>query len=248
MAPRESSTSCREALLKQGRFVEALSSTPSGRKHKAPGRSPGSKTTSSGCKPTPSQKTTSSGRQGKTTSSVSLWRRDGERDQVTALAPWPRSDGTWDLYVAAFSSRFEVDGGVLPRGGGAVQWLPGHRLRMGMARAVGDFDADGAAEVAVGRLYGDAPGADGDLRVIQEDGKYETVPTLRGVRALAAADLEGDGRAELLFGDGWHKAYGKKARFRPSIARYADASGWTVELVQERADQYAVERIGLVGR
>ena len=61
------------------------------------------------------------------------------------------------------------------------------------------------------------------------------IPTLRGVRTVASGDVDGDGTPELLFGDGWHKAYGKKARFRPSIARYADASGWTVELVQERA-------------
>ena len=80
--------------------------------------------------------------------------------------------------------------------------------------------------------------------MIQEDGKYETVPTLRGVRALAAADLEGDGRAELLFGDGWHKAYAKHGRFRPTVARWQPGGAWTSELVEERSDQYSIERIG----
>ena len=108
-----------------------------------------------------------------------------------------------------------VRGGVLSRDGGQVSWMPGHRIRMGMARAVGDFDADGKPEVAVGRLYGDQKGEPGDLRVLQDDGSSEVIDTLRGVRALSAADLNGDGHAELLFGDGWHINYGKLARYRP---------------------------------
>jgi len=175
-----------------------------------------------------------------------LTRSDGPRNQATALQAWPRVDGSFDLYIAAFETRFMVRGGVLSRDGGEVSWMPGHRIRMGMARAVGDFDADGKPEVAVGRLYGDQKGEPGDLRVVQQDGSSEPIETLRGVRALSAADLNGDGHAELLFGDGWHINYGKLARYRPSVARRT-AQGWRVELIEESAAQYAVEHIAATG-
>ena len=177
-----------------------------------------------------------------------LWSDDGERNQVTALAPWPRADGTADIYLGHFESRFSVRGGVIDRDTGVARWLDGHTLRMGMARAVGDFDADGRVEVAIGRLYGDDKDADGDLRVIQEDGGAEMVPTRRGVRAVGAGDIDGDGRTELLFGDSWHKAYGKLARFRPRLAQRSAAGTWHVTTLEERDDNYAVEQIGIVGR
>ncbi len=177
-----------------------------------------------------------------------LWRHDGERNQVTALAPWPRADGTADIYLGHFESRFSVHGGVIDRDKGTVRWLEGHTLRMGMARAVGDFDADGQVEVAIGRLYGDTKDSDGDLRVIQEDGAAEMIPTRRGVRAVGAGDIDGNGQTELLFGDSWHKAYGKQARFRPRLAQRNKAGVWHVTSLDERSDNYAVEQIGIVGR
>ena len=177
-----------------------------------------------------------------------IWSDDGERNQLTALAPWPREDGTADIYVGHFATRFEVRGGVIDRQSGQATWLDGHSLRMGMARAVGDFDGDGRVEVAIGRLYGEDADTDGDLRVIQEDGRAEMIPTRRGVRAVGVGDIEGDGRAELLFGDSWHKNYGKLARFRPRIASRDGEGVWHVANLDERADNYAVEQIGVVGR
>lgn len=176
-----------------------------------------------------------------------IWRSDGERNQVTALAPWRKPGGGADIYVGHFATRFEVQGGVLSAEGGAPEWVPSHRIRMGMARAVGDFDGDGVSEVAIGRLYGEDANTPGDLRVIQEDGSVEMVPTLRGVRAVGVADLEGDGKAELLFGDGWHKNYGKLARYRPNVASRGADGTWAVATIDERSDNYAVEEIGAVG-
>jgi hypothetical protein len=178
--------------------------------------------------------------------STVLTRSDGPRNQATAIQAWPRVDGTFDIYLAAFETRYMVRGGVLSREGGGVSWMPGHRIRMGMARAVGDFDADGKPDVAVGRLYGDQKGEHGDLRVLQDDGSSEAIKTVRGVRALSAADLNGDGHSELLFGDGWHINYGKLARYRPSVASRSD-QGWRVDVIEESAEQYAVEHIASIG-
>ena len=175
-----------------------------------------------------------------------LWTSDGPRNQVTALAAWPRATGGHDLYVGAFEDRFFVRGGVLAREGGEPRWIEGHRLRLGMARAVGDFDGDGAVDVAVGRLYGDSPDQPGDLRVLHAGGESEPIETLRGVRAVGSGDFDGDGRVDLLFGDGWHKNYGKLARFRPSQAIPRGDGGWRTLRFDERSEPYAVEQIGVV--
>jgi len=176
-----------------------------------------------------------------------LYTARGERNQVTSMVPWPREGAPPQIYLAAFDDRFHIRGGVLSPDGGEPTWLAGHRLRMGLARAVEDFDGDGKLETAIGRLYGDTPDTHGDLRVVDDDGSVTMIPTVRGVRTMGSGDVDGDGRPELLFGDGWHKAYGTSARFRPTIATWQATSGWTTSLVEERADQYAVEQIGLVG-
>jgi hypothetical protein len=65
------------------------------------------------------------------------------------------------------------------------------------------------ADLVVGRLYGDAPKSHGDLSVYRGEQPPIPLPSLRGIRAISSADLDGDDRPELLVSDGWHYAYGE---------------------------------------
>lgn len=126
----------------------------------------------------------------------SLWKRDGERDQVTDVRPI--GDRLW---VAAYSDAKTVSGG----------WLEAGDLQAGVSAHMGQRQLplnDGS--VVVGRVYGPAPRSPGDLQ-LHGPGGAKPLHSLRGVRALAAADLDGDGVAEVISGDGWHYAYGKEA-------------------------------------
>lgn len=164
-----------------------------------------------------------------------LYETTGSRPQVTAV--WgPR------LYLAHFISKYEVSGGFLQPGN---QLTDAQTIHMGMARVWGDLDGDGTEELAVGRVYGDLPKSPGDLTV--HDGEQQhIVPTVRGVRELTAADLDGDGRAELVFGDGWHFKYRDEGEGRLNVARHDAATGtYQTELIHQLPGQFAVMRLDL---
>ena len=117
------------------------------------------------------------------------------------------------LWVARFADNFVVEGGWLE--GSAFQRVLSSRMGMRQLPL-----AEGG--VVVGRLYGDEPKAEGDLRLVDAGGDIHPLPSLRGVRSLARADLDGDGQQELLVGDGWHHAYGSQAVARVQLLRGAD--------------------------
>lgn len=103
------------------------------------------------------------------------------------------------IWVALFTQGTQVAGGWLVDG--AVE--PVHQGNLAVQQLpVGD-------QVVVGRIYGDTPKSDGDLKV--HGAQVRDLGSFRGVRTLRAADLNGDGADELLVGDGWHYAYGQQA-------------------------------------
>lgn len=109
-------------------------------------------------------------------------------------------------------------------------------------RPVSDADQ---AEVVVGRLYGDEPKSDGDLSLRAGGAVAAQLPSLRGVRALALGDLDGDGAAELLVGDGWHYAYGTSAVPR---LRLFTGPGWgEARTIAFLEGDYSVEEIQVIG-
>ena len=72
----------------------------------------------------------------------------------------------------------------------------------------------GNDDVVIGRLYGDLPKQHGSLEVHRSGQTPRTLPTLRGVRAMETADINGDGHLDLLVADGWHYRYGAEAQAR----------------------------------
>ncbi|MCB9743152.1 MAG: FG-GAP repeat protein [Alphaproteobacteria bacterium] len=157
-----------------------------------------------------------------------IWERSGERNQVADLRV---SEGR--VWVAAFIDARVVEGGWLEDGAIA-----------GVTRvALGTQQLPTKDGVVVGRVYGDAPRSDGDLRLIQGD-TVTTLPSFRGVRSLAAADLDGDGEPELLVGDGWHFAYGERAQGRVWLLEGPDwRSGRAVAQLGEEYSARGIEAL-----
>ncbi|MBX3250597.1 MAG: VCBS repeat-containing protein, partial [Myxococcales bacterium] len=164
-----------------------------------------------------------------------------ERAEIAAIVPWPRA-GRVDLLVAHFDSRFFVTVSRARFASGAWELAPVAQLRMATSYALGDLDGDGALEVVVGRVYGDSQPEEGDAFVLLEGGARRPIPTTRGVRGLAVLDTDGDGRAEVFLGDGWHRNYGQLARGQLTVARQGD-DGFSSETVLQMPGQYTLWQI-----
>ena len=137
-----------------------------------------------------------------------LWERRGERNQVTDLRWVGR------IWLAAFSDARRVEAG----------WLDAGVFTAVSSGALALQHLPWGQDVLVGRIYGDEPRSDGDLVRVGPDGSRQVLPSLRGVRDLELADLDGDGADELLVSDGWHYAYGKQAVARVQLLRGPDWS------------------------
>ena len=94
---------------------------------------------------------------------------------------------------------YKADGTVL------ASFLPyGDKFTAGMSLAIGDVDGDGAPEV----ITGAGPGAAPQVKVYETDGKplgqgfYAYDSRFRGGVQVAAGDVNGDGRAEVIAGAG----------------------------------------------
>jgi hypothetical protein len=110
------------------------------------------------------------------------------------------------VFLAHFEDRLTVAGG----------WLEDGVLRTVHQGRLATQQLPLSQGVVAGRVYGEEPLSDGDLVLVGEDGS-RTLPSLRGVRGLAAADLDEDGDTDLVVGDGWHYAYAEQATARVQI-------------------------------
>lgn len=161
-----------------------------------------------------------------------IWERDGARDQVTDMRI---VDGR--VWATLYTDRRKVSGGWLTTDG--FEALTEEHMAQRQIPL-----SDG--RVVVGRVYGEASKSPGDLRVWAPGGATPTpLTSLRGVRALALADLDGDGHDDLISGDGWHYAYGREGDARIVVhpgPDFTDARviGWV-------PDSYAALEIAVVG-
>ncbi|NOY25538.1 MAG: hypothetical protein GXP62_06660 [Oligoflexia bacterium] len=160
-----------------------------------------------------------------------LWEQQGERAQVTDLHVLPDPSGGPDrIFLATFVDRRMVAGGFLKDGVLDIQ----HKAALALCMLPVD------AGLLVGRLYGDQPKSPGDLRLVGET--TTTIPTLRGVRALAAADLDGDGLQDYVIADGWHFAYGQQA---DSTVRIVPGDGSPARVIARLDDSYTVRHLDI---
>jgi len=125
-----------------------------------------------------------------------VWTYQGDRNQVTDLRA---VNGR--IWLTAYTDARKVGGGWLDDGAFdplTVSHMGQRQLPL----------ADG--RVVVARVYGEAPKSPGDLQLHTPGQPASPLASLRGARALAAVDLDGDGVDEVISGDGWHFAYGRE--------------------------------------
>lgn len=136
------------------------------------------------------------------------WSSAGPRAQITELR-WHEDQ----LFIAHFADERAVESGFLDRSAGPGGDLTDRlRVHMGMRQLPLPN-----GRRAVGTLYGELPKSDGGLLIVERDGQRRSLPSLRGVRALASANLDRDPAPELIVGDGWHAEYGRSAQARLRI-------------------------------
>lgn len=160
------------------------------------------------------------------------------RDEVVEILPIPNATKP-ELLVAHFESKYMVRIARARRGQRGWSLSPIDSIRMATSFALGDVDSDGEIDLIVGRVYGDDRDADGDAFISRPDRSRVPIPVKGGVRSLAVADLDGDGRLEVLLGDGWNKNYGKLARARLTRAWWS-AGGFRAELLEQSPGQYTL--------
>ncbi len=165
-----------------------------------------------------------------------LWERDGARNQVSDLRVLPVG-----LWMATFADGRRVEGGWLrpvPDGG---PW----QLETVLDVSLGLEQMPLGDRVLVGRVYGDEPRSDGDLRA-WKDGAWTPLPSLRGVRSLAHGDLGRHGEQDLLVGDGWHYRYGSQAVGRVRLLHGPD---WkTGRTIASFDGEFSARELAVVGQ
>ncbi|HXG59007.1 MAG TPA: FG-GAP-like repeat-containing protein [Thermoanaerobaculia bacterium] len=183
-------------------------------------------------------------------SPLEIYRKATERPEVTSLSTVDLDgDGRKELLFAYMASKYVAHLRTATRSADrwTVRELPS--IRMGMHVAAGDVLHDGRARIVVGRPYGDPDAPDkttaiGDAFVLDGE-KRIPLPVTRGVSSVAIGDLDGDGRAEIVVGDGWHANYGKLARCRIGIVSRRE-NGWHYDLIEDLEGHLRFEQIELV--
>lgn len=153
-----------------------------------------------------------------TGAATTLYTTNGERNEAAHLAiADPDRDGAPELDLVRYTSKYMVAPQPIERDG-TTQTGPETRMASSWLRA--EMDGKRGDETIIGRVYGDARGEPGDLRIIT-DTTTHMVPTDNGVKALLHATVGGEATA-LYFADGWVANYGKEAKAQLKRVRIVD--------------------------
>ncbi len=70
------------------------------------------------------------------------------------------------------------------------------------------------------------------------------IPSFRGARSGIFADIDNDGKKEILLGDGWHQNYGKLAEPRLSIVKFNEKTKqYDLTMISNIKGQISIEKI-----
>ena len=138
-----------------------------------------------------------------------IWQHNGPRNEAAhLLVADADNDGTKELVLGYYSSKYMVRTAIIERDGQVIETPD---VRMASSRVFADLNGDQKLDEAVGRVYGDARGLVGDLKVNLGAGPKQ-VPTDNGIKALWAGKAGLDSTPSLYVSDGWVANYGKAAK------------------------------------
>jgi thiol-disulfide isomerase/thioredoxin len=127
------------------------------------------------------------------------------------------NDGKNEILASCFESKYMVETIELSYESGDWNSKVFLTERMSTAFDIGTFGSGNRNLMAVGRVYGDSLGDEGDAYLLNGDRKTD-LKVRRGVKsAIKTGDGDNDGKNEVYVGDGWHQNYGKIARGRLAV-------------------------------
>ncbi len=184
----------------------------------------------------------------------SLYEVLGKRNDVSGLSfASSMGDRPGGVVLTSFVSKYQVRTMLI--GSEPHLTVLHEKQRMAMNVLPWAVGGDAAMYKVVGRIYGDARGEPGDLKVAPlgvptrtddefarfayptQSSAWRTIPIEGGVRAMVLADTKGTGSRRLYVSDGWSAEYKKKAKAQLKEVRFVDG-GFQVNLIGSSKSEY----------
>jgi hypothetical protein len=152
----------------------------------------------------------------KTISLKKYWFEKGKLEEKTIYAPKTSRAAVADLFIektgviwfAHFSEKYIVQIVKISADYKTVK----KEKSFNMISQISKINYKNENNLLVGRVYGDIPGSNGEIFILNAKGEKIILPSIRGMRAMKVANLDNIPGDEIYIGDGWHKNYGKLAQ------------------------------------
>lgn len=144
-----------------------------------------------------------------------------------------------DIYISYFDSKYYTKFGKLVKNNNdSWNFTEIKRIRLGM-----NVDMD-TENVVFARPYEDNDNHLKEVILLNKNNDIISLPSFRGTRAVAFADIDGDEQNEILIADGWHQDYGNLAEARLSLLTFNSATNnYDLKLIDKNDGQYSIEKI-----